>query len=280
MSGPQWLEAVVKELSRRGLPRQEVARLADELSDHLSDRLESRLADAGRDEGKGEISSLISCQEFTMRTEASVLEELGHPTEIADAAALEYGKRPILHRSRLAAFLTFVVLPLPALVLGWIAAMMLLAGIGNVLGGSETDSDTVREVTWPMVLGVNLLLAAILVAPATGIVALFSRLARRTRHQWRWGLAACLLIALTTALAYSSAEFSELPGRSKIMFGMGISGKLPSTAQIGQFLLPMIVGLLILRRSSKTRLTDPSDRHSDSEEPLAGTLGMPDRAAA
>jgi hypothetical protein len=259
MSGRLWLENVERELSRGRLPRQEVARLVAELSDHLADVMESRSAT-----GPGPVcqaASAVSSPDLTeenMSMEARVVESLGSPAAIAETAVREFRRRRNpLSRSRLAAFCTFVLLPLPALCLAWTATFAGLALVGEVLDRvGVTDPSANHEVTGLYLFLGTLLLNCVVLAPAAGVAALFGRLARKTARRWRWGLAACLLVALGTALVTTDATFSELPGESTITFGLGIDTLRFSA--LGQFLIPLAVGLLVLRRPPQA--ADPAAR--------------------
>jgi F0F1-type ATP synthase assembly protein I len=258
MSGRSWLEAVERELNRRRLPRQEVARLVAELSDHLADVIDSQNA-AGlfpaRDPAR--VKSLEDVMEKHMSMEARVAESLGSPAVIAETAVAEFRRRrSLLSRSWLAAFCTFALLPLPALCLAWTLTILSLQAIAEVCKWCGLPGESPREITPLLVFVVHVVLAAILVGPASLVAALFGRLARKTSHCWRWGLVASLLVALTTALVTTTATFSETPGKSSIMFGVPLSGNakfwksLVQPAHFGQFLLPLGVGVLILRRSA------------------------------
>src|SRR4029077_1032131 len=113
--------------------------------------------------------------------EASVAESLGSPAEIAETAVREFRRRRnLLSRSRLAAFCTFVLLPLPALCLAWIASLaglVLLGEILNLLGEilnwlGIPDRSAEHEVTGLQVFLTWLVLIGILVVPAAGVAAL------------------------------------------------------------------------------------------------------------
>lgn len=251
-----WLECVQTELLRRKLPRQEVARLVMELSDHLSDLAESRGESHSPPAGSPRSLPPLSPSECRMSMEASAVECLGSPAQIADSALREFRKRKnLLSRSRVAAFCTFVLLPVPLLCLLWIGSMAMLFLIGNIteLCGMLADAPAVREVTPIEVLACHGITLVILLVPAAGLAALFGRLSRRTDRQRLWGIAACLLVALGTGAMHSEFRFSEIPGRSQVCFGAGWH-----PLQIGQFLVPLAVGLLVLQRTSR-RLKEVSE---------------------
>jgi hypothetical protein len=245
MSNTSWLERVESELIRRRLPRQEVARLVSELGDHLADQAES-CCPGTVPPGGPQLHFSPSSTEINMSMDASVIENLGSPEQIADVAVREYQQRNILSRSRLFAFCTFVVMPLPALCLLWAIIIFALCAFGEWV-----DIDPVfatSDIAPGEVLaahGVSLLL---LLVPAIGLAAFYARIARRTGQSWRWGLPACLLVAVGAGLVKYSLTFSEIPGKSMMMFGIGWP---VSTFQFGQFLLPLAIGSLLILRSQR-----------------------------
>jgi hypothetical protein len=225
MSGRLWLERFRHELVRRKLPRQEVARLVEELSDHF-----------------------IDLTEETMSTDAQVLARMGDPIQIAEAAVGEFRRRQF-GRSRWARFATFVLLPVPLLFVVWAgiltATVLVFSGIDALAGAPEEGP---HEITPLLVAGSHALILGFVVGPPTLVALFFARLARRTTRRWLWGLSACLLVALVTAAATSSQTFSEEPGKSTLTLGLGIGAF--HLAQLGQFLVPFSAGVLSLRRSS------------------------------
>ncbi len=331
MSARLWLDEVERELSRRKLPRHEVARLLAELSDHFADVMESRSV-AGPRLGRAAENgrSVITLTEEQNRMEATIAESLGSPIEIADTAAREFRRRRnLLFRSRLAAFCTFVLLPLPVLGLTWIASrwwalvlpgMFLNCRCSNPVSSANPEATkklAERFASLPLRIGICIaasagiavvffrlarkspeswrwglaacLLAAPLssfmvaicvcnlppsvkqeardtlgvffasplvligtfIAPAAGIATAFSRLACKTAHFWQWGLAACLLVALGATLVGVYSPSSNMPANSLFCFGID----LPATdffriAKLGQFLIPLATGCLVLRRSA------------------------------
>lgn len=254
MSSRLWLESVQSELTRRRLPRQEVARLIAELSDHLADMMEPYSA-PGLSPGGGAARS-VSFPHLTeehMSMDATVADCLGSPADIADVAEREFRRRrPLLSRSPLAAFCTFILLPLPALCLGWVLAFLALMAVGELLDWCGIADRMQGHLATPMeqFLAHASILCVVMI-PAAAVAILFGRLAGRTGHLWRWGLAACLLLAAGTALVNVQLTFSELPGKSTLMFGLGFGWSLLRLHHLGQFLIPLTVGLLVLRRSAR-----------------------------
>src|SRR5262249_2556217 len=104
-----------------------------------------------------------------------------------------------------------------------------------------------RDVTGVEVLIVSLVLHLLLLLPAAGVAAAFARLSRKAALRWAWGLAACLMVGLGTGLAHVEATFSDLPGKSTRSFGLGIGGVLINLTALGQLVIPVATGLLVLR---------------------------------
>jgi len=267
-----WLECVATELKSRKLPRREITRLITELSDHLSDLAESLgttfLPPAVRSNVPPLSSLSPSLKDEAMSMEAIAANCLGSPAEIADTALGEFRKRKnLLSRSPLAAFATFVLLPLPLLVAAWLALMTisglslgaLEAGlawsgilpasstgaadeeVGEALGGWLRDANQFELVV------VHLLLIAEIAVPAAAVAVLLGWLARRTARRWLWGMTACALVGLGFGAAQYDLKISDLPGKSQLMFMLGL-GHNP-LRQCCYSLLPLGVGVLVLRRA-------------------------------
>jgi hypothetical protein len=256
MLSRNWLESVERELSQKNLPRREIARLVAELADHLADALDlSRaLADQALERSTVCVSESHFFTENAMSMEANVIESLGSPAEIASVAVREFQRRkPLLSRSWVAAACAFLLLPLPALLLAWCAALAIVYGIGAGLEWLDIpDPVEPHSVTASLVMITYVLLHAVVLAPAAGVAVLFARLARKTSSVWRWGLSACVVVALITSCARLDATFSEVPGKSTMMMGLGVGRTIPWSA-LGQFMIPLATGVLALRRANLVR---------------------------
>mgnify|MGYP003347744567 CR=1 FL=1 len=80
--------------------------------------------------------------------EGTLVERLGDPVEIAASAAREYGRRrSLLARSPVAAFCTFVLLPLPLALLAWCVALAGLFALGAGAAWWMGDSGDCQTVT-------------------------------------------------------------------------------------------------------------------------------------
>ncbi len=206
-----------------------------------------------------------------MSMEANAIATLGRPAEIAETAVREFRKRKnLLSRSWLAAFSTFVLLPLPLLAAAWFTSMTVTSCSLELLYSTlqwsgvlperpdETtdldDSEFVRtwlcEASQTELIAVHVALLAVLSIPAAGVAALYGRLARRTPRQWLWGLTACTLVGLGFGAAKYDLTISDRPGKSQLMFMVGL-GHQP-LQQCCYSLMPLAVGVLVLRRSGAT----------------------------
>jgi F0F1-type ATP synthase assembly protein I len=256
MPNQPWLSELQRELSRRKLPRREIARLVAELSDHLADMMESQQA-SGRTPEAAAVSYLPSdsLKEDHMSKDANVTERLGSPSLVAESALREYRQRSsVLSRSRLAAFCTFVLSPLPALCLAWIVSMTAIVALGSVWKVFIPDPTDRSQITPQLeAIGEAIVIAYVMV-PAILVSVFYGRLARKTPNPWRWGLAACLLVALGTMLVHTQFEVkhSNLPGKNQVMFGVGFGTGFLKASRLVQFALPFAAGLLMLRRSARS----------------------------
>lgn len=246
MPGRRWLEEVRRESLRRGLPAAYVERLAEELSDHLFD-----------------------LKEETMRTEGAVLEDegiesrLGEPGRIAGAAVEARGG--VLRRSRLAAFTVFALLPVPALVLLWIAAGVLWilggqlfvyvveasgwAAALEVSGRAAALEAWVREHEMGGVVLLRLIITASVAVPAAGLAAAYCRLSKRTGRSLLWATVGCLLIVAASGAVRHHATPADRSGHGTVMVGLetGMIGGW----QVAQAAIPAMVGAVFVWRARR-----------------------------
>ncbi len=157
---PAVLESFAADLVRRGLPVDYAERAGTELADHFGD-LAAELIASGLDE-------TAASQEAARR--------LGPQRMLLKKTVREYQRRQWCGRWPL---LTFVIAPIPALCLLWLASAAVLAGVGSFcewigIAVTQVDGKTslfercLVETMW----GYTFLLGPMLIA------ALFARLAR------------------------------------------------------------------------------------------------------
>lgn len=227
----QSLDHLTAELVRRGLPRAYIERLSEELDDHIADLIDQRRNAMSMDAG----------QRFDIE------QRMGSTSELAIAAHTQYRRRTFWGRHPI---FTFLVAPVPITLLSWIgflfAALWASKCVALVLGDAYRFEGTVAT-EWPPLLFamVGAFLYLVVVAPPLLAVCLFAWLARRAEVGWRWTLCAVLLVSLLAGLSQCGIEPPLQTGRGQLFLGFGTRGQL---AQLGQFLLPLFVGLWLALR--------------------------------
>ncbi|MSR58297.1 MAG: hypothetical protein EXS05_11585 [Planctomycetaceae bacterium] len=259
MSARSWLDQLQRELALRRLPRQEVARLVAELSDHLVDVMESRNARGTLPAGVAtkHLSPFILTEKHmsmdaSVADGQSVADVLGSPAEIAESAVREFRKRGLLRRSQLAKIGTFILLPIPLLILGSVAMMLGIGALAELYEWAGFSLTELSEITFAKVMALHVTVLMAILVPAAGLAALYGRLAARTGRRWKWGLIACLILAAVTGLSTYDIKLSDIPDKSQLTVGLGI-GSHVRLEQLWQFFVPAAIGLLILRRSGNPR---------------------------
>ncbi len=223
MANRRWLDELRRRLVAGGLPPGYVRRLAGELEDHLED---------------------LFSEEPTMSKEA-LEARIGDTEAVAEAAVAEYHHRTFFGRHPV---WTFLVAPLPTLLLGWAAFMLLclaLFKLAPMVLGAGFDVDGKPLAEWPaaMVTLAWVLYESARFVPPAIVALLFWRLASRGGLGWRWSLAACLLVALLAGAYTSQIVMPVEPGQGKLMVGLGVS-MFPSGLQLLQLAVPALIGLL------------------------------------
>jgi hypothetical protein len=218
------LDGLRDRLRRRGLPAEYVRRLIREWEDHLED--------------------LLMEKEEAMSKEA-LRERIGTTEELAEAAVSEYRKRTVFGRHPV---LTFVVGPVPLMVLGWasflLGAFALFKGLHLVLGSSfDVAGKPVSQ--WPplMVWLAGALHGAGRFVPPAVAALVFWRLASRGGLSWRWPLAACAIVALLAGMYTSQMDLPVQAGQGRLMIGLGLAW-VPSARQLAQLAVPAAIGLV------------------------------------
>ena len=105
MANLPWLDEVLNQLVKRGLPPSYVERFAGELSDHLDDFKEENM-------------------------EADVSSRLGEPEQVVEAAAMAYRRRSFLGRHPTMALLVFAISPVMAQYILFVAVLAISVGSG------------------------------------------------------------------------------------------------------------------------------------------------------
>lgn len=237
MPGRRWLEEFRAESLRRGLPPDYVDRLAAELSDHLVDLKEETM------------------QREAVCDDATIESRLGEPGRIAGAAVEARGG--VLRRSRLAAFAVFALLPVPVLVLLWVAAGMLWFLAGELFvyvieasgwaasleasGRAAAIEAWLREHEAGGVVLMRVLITASLAVPAAGLAAAYCRLSKRTGRSLLWAAVGCLLVVVAAGAVQHHVTPADASGHGMVM--VGLSTRTVNGWQIAQAAGPLAVGL-------------------------------------
>ena len=195
------------ELVRRGLPADYVDRIVDELRDHQED-------------SAAEIAR--ACGDSTQASELAE-SRLGNPRVLAGRIVSEYRARFFAGRHPM---VTFLVAPLPALLLAWIlyllAAYLVFAGVESTLLSNEGSAGqhigVLRAVDFLLVFAVPLLVAA-------G----FCRLARRTCAGLHWAAISTGLICFAALSLQTQITPPTMgPGTGRYLVGLGLHTSLLS----------------------------------------------------
>ncbi|TWU11419.1 hypothetical protein CA54_02260 [Symmachiella macrocystis] len=197
-----WHNQLQQELARQGLPRLYTERLMDELLDHaLCLKEETNVMDA------------------TKIPDAPV-ERVGKPEQLAQAAGEEYRRRTWLGRHPI---LTFLIAPLPMLVLSWILCMLVFVCTAELV---EEFNDGQQGITKSTVSSTTLLLMETAfyiwaAAPFVLTTCLLCWMAQRTARGPKWMLAAGLIVTLVAAVFHSQMALPTQPGNGQLSTGFG-----------------------------------------------------------
>jgi hypothetical protein len=241
MPNHPWLEALRADLHRQGLPADYIDRFVQELDDHIED--------------------LILEQEANMHTEvretkadlAEVVEgRLGSREELSHRAVSEYRRESF---TSLHPVLMFLIAPIPAVILCWALffplACLAPEGLGFVMGYGlglihEPVTNWPPAFTWT-VRHLHGLSAFI---PPALVILLWCRLFRRSGRARRWGMASCLLIAMTAGIYFTRLEPPTVDTKGKLTVGFCLTSS-PTWQQLLQFFFPLVLGSYLVIRASR-----------------------------
>ena len=222
MDRRRWLERVEAELAGRGLPAGARARLLAELRDHLED--------------------------LTEGADMEVERRMGDPAAVA--AAVEHRgwvrRHPVL---------VFGLAPVPAVLLAAACYILALGGLGYAvdlaLGGlgyalGEASSTLPEGVARS---AADALFYGVAFVPFLGVALTIGWLAVRSGAGGWWVVAALAQVVLLAGLVRVQSTWSDLPGQSTVMLGVGFP--LTGWRQAAQMLLPLALGWLVLRRRAR-----------------------------
>jgi hypothetical protein len=219
VDAPHWLHELRAELARRKLPPLYVERFVLEMSDHFSDCMEDRMSTDAKDLH-------------------GVFQRLGTPGDVARSAAHEFRQARFSRRHPVLMFVVLPVLLVPVLWMASIMAVVMLLELLGIESGKVVSSST----TWQIVDAcLPYAVLALLLIPAAMSATFFAYLAKRAEVHWKWLGLACLLVAMLGGLAALDVMLPTANDQGRLAFGFSLS-KHPSASQLLQFLLPLAIG--------------------------------------
>jgi hypothetical protein len=250
MENQQLREQLAAELKRQRLPAGYIERLLAEWDDHLADLEDERNIDmpkARTPESNSEKSQTEEIYDFQQR--------MGDPAQLAVFAAKQYRNRSFLGRHPM---LTFLVLPLPLIVLGVTAVMVAMYPIGTALDYYWPVSN--YHHPWLLGPAIAVIFWILIVMPPFCSMLLLCRIARRNLVKMRWVVMASVIVAM-----YCAQIFIVWNPPSKIaendMVSIGYE-LFPSSLMrfaaysLPKFVLAMSICLLLVRRTNKVQQDD------------------------
>lgn len=235
------------ELTRRGLPQAYIERLLAELDDHFVDLLEARSSTMGAAR-KLQIEA-PDTSEFQQR--------LGEPTQLALFAAEQFHARSFWGRHPV---VTFLLAPLPLLVLCWIATGLGITGAGKTVAYiCEHWFGLNDNNTYPgdhLVAQAGMMVATswiFVVVPPLVVAWLLCRTAARNALNGRWPIAACALLAFVVGCLTVSYRLAVQPHEGQFMIGLGFSqsGSWILSTFLPKFAVALGVGALLVKRAQQ-----------------------------
>ncbi len=167
-----------------------------------------------------------------------VFQRLGSPQQVAESAGREFRKAKFARRHPV---LMFVLLPVLSLPLLWVAKIMSVVLLIKILGIEQGKTD-VHSTVWRMAdAALPYFVVAMTALPVAVSAFCFCILARRTGVNWKWLMAACVLLAIVGGMGVAQLTLPTATSRGALSFGLGFSLR-PSHAQMLQFLLPISIG--------------------------------------
>jgi hypothetical protein len=245
----EWQQELRRELRRQRLPRAYIARFLLELDDHYEDLVEERSTSMG------------AARKLEFKPD-DLEQRLGDPARLAVFAAEQYHARSFWGRHP---FITFVLGPLPMLVLGWIAT-----GTGVVWFGQGfvyvlkhwfgLSDDIPNPQDYLLSQSVVMCVASwfIIVFPPVAVGASLCRVARRNSVNWRWPIVACTLLALVLGFLSVSYHPAITQGDGRMTIGVDAeaSARWLLVTYLPKFAVGMAVGLLLVKRAQQKLLLE------------------------
>ncbi len=232
MDTRDWLEEVGWQLRSSGTSVAYQRRLLDELRDHIDD---------------------LSCEErnhavsIEMAGNELLKTRLGEPEEIAVAAAQNAPRAKFARRHPI---VTYLLMPLPALLALWAVYAFGLVGILKLL-------QDYKSADWA-IASVGIVVQSLAYVPAIALVLIIAWVALRSQTRTAWWLIASTIVAALSWLMMVSFRMPTTPGTGMLQIGVGFP---PDLARWPQFVVPLVVTLafagyvLVKRRREQTPLS-------------------------
>jgi hypothetical protein len=264
MENQQLREELAAELRRQSLPAAYIKRLLAEWDDHLADLQNERnihMNTARMPESNLDKSQSTKIYDLKQR--------LGDPAQLAAFAEDTYRRRGFFGRHPI---FTFLLAPLPLLVLSWIAILLPFFLVGSVLDFVGAQTGEPRDYPYLVAMGIVLWSWLIMaIAPLTTMLVL-CRVARQNALNWRWAAAGNVLVATMCALLWAWGKqatndhyIPNSSGNGCFMFGINLPTSLQSASLfLGKFAVAVFVGLLLVRRAQRLQQID------DNQQELVG----------
>jgi hypothetical protein len=218
MATSEWLDAFQTELAKQPVSALQRARLVRELRDHIDD---------------------LCCEERTLAMSTESLDlsrlsaRLGHPQEVARAVGKEAAKRPFSQRHPA---VTFLLLPIPMLLLLWI-------GYGLALVGLVSGFESYRSEQWAQQVA-SVLVHGIAYFPPAALTLWIGWIAVRNQTRKTWWILAAALVALVSATLAVGLTMPTTPGTGQLSLGCGFP---PPLAHWPQACIPLaLTGIVMI----------------------------------
>ncbi len=232
MAVQNWLEAVEQELVRNEVSVAYRERLLGELRDHVED---------------------IYCEERNHAMSAQAVQDgmlesrLGNPAEVA-AAAKKVGTKSYFARRH--PLVTYVLIPVPALILLWVAYTAALAGIFSMF-------EQYKSAEWA-VSTASLLTHGLAYIPAILLTLLIAWVAIRSNTKIAWWLSGAAIVAFVSGLMMVNLQIPTTPGTGSLNVGLGFP---PPLAHWPQMAIPLAITIAFAWYYVRKRRSE-SDTHA------------------
>jgi hypothetical protein len=170
---------------------------------------------------------------------AALASRLGQPKEIA--AAVDRQAIPVRFARR-HPLIMYLLTPIPALLVLWLAYVLGLVGMVNVF-------ESYKDTAWAVQLAV-ILIHGIAYVPSVALTLLIAWLAIRSQTKVAWWLTGATLVAIVSGMMMVSLSMPTTPGTGRLQIGLGFP---PALSHWPQFLIPLALTAICLARQARGR---------------------------